>query len=84
MLEFIRNKYSYLNHLDNMDSLLFIVDSISKLYNKEIPNFKLVEEILIPETMRDTIKDWITNTTIKFRQDLGREINDLIQLLRTV
>jgi len=57
MLEFIRNKYSYLNHLDNMDSLLFIVDSISKLYNKEIPNFKLVEEILIPETMRDTIKD---------------------------
>jgi len=57
MLKFIRNKYSYLNHLDNMDSLLFIVDSISKLYNKEIPNFKLVEEILIPETMRDTIKD---------------------------
>lgn len=57
MLEFIRNKYSYLNHLDNMDSLLFIVDSISKLYNKEIPNFKLVEEILIPETMRDTIRD---------------------------
>jgi hypothetical protein len=40
-----------------MDSLLFIVDSISKLYNKEIPNFKLVEEILIPETMRDTIRD---------------------------
>ncbi|MBT3209258.1 MAG: hypothetical protein HN347_13005 [Bacteroidetes bacterium] len=58
-IEFIQNQSSYLIHLEDMDSLLIFIDSISYNYNVEIANSKLIEEIRMPKIMNDTINDWL-------------------------
>lgn len=58
-LEFILSAASYVDQLRVMDSLVNSIDSISLSYNNKIEELKLNEKIVVPETLHDTVNDWL-------------------------
>lgn len=58
-LEFNLSSSSYIDQLEILDSLVTSIDSISNTYNNKIEELKLTEKIVVPETLNDTINDWL-------------------------
>ncbi len=72
-LEFIDNKYSYLEGLIRMDSITEFIDSISTIYNGGLQNLKLIEGIKTPIELQDSINDWLLSNKM-FLEEL--DVND--------
>jgi len=65
-LEFNVSKNSYLNTIQKMDSIYFLIDSIVIGYNQKVIDSRLEEEITVPVTFRDTINDWLISNKSYF------------------
>jgi hypothetical protein len=67
-LSFIENKFDYLKDVDNMDSIYYLLDSITIQYNNKIEESKLEEIIKMPLMFRDTVNDWLINNRSDFKK----------------
>lgn len=72
-LEFILSSSSYIDQLEVLDSLVISIDSISMTYNNSVEELKLTEKIVVPETLNDTINDWLITSKKYILQLIDKE-----------
>jgi hypothetical protein len=58
-LEFQYNRLDYLEKLEVLDSLTENIISISGNYNLELENLKLIEKVVVPINLLDSLNDWV-------------------------
>ena len=58
-LEFQYNRLDYLDKLEVLDSLSDNIISISGNYNLGLENLKLIEKVVVPINLLDSLNDWV-------------------------
>lgn len=63
-VNFTENKYSYLDNIIVLDSICSNIDSVAISYNSSTDKVKLVEFVAIPQTLSDSINDWLVSAKV--------------------
>ena len=58
-MEFQYNRLDYLDKLEVLDSLSGNIISTSGNYNLELENLKLIEKVVVPINLLDSLNDWV-------------------------
>jgi|TARA_B110000503_G_C7017764_1_gene358455 hypothetical protein len=60
--EFNKSYGSYLKQKKSVNSLIKSIDSNSNIYNVKIEALKLIEKVIVPENLNDSINDWVNSS----------------------
>lgn len=72
-LEYELSSYKYLIEIDKLDSTAKSIDSISRIYNRNLAELKLKDTIVIRETLYDTINDWLLTSKNTILESINEE-----------